>query len=52
MRAKVIFIESYARTETLSLTGKLVYRLSDLFIVQWPDLSKKYSKAKYYGELF
>ena len=52
MRAKVIFIESYARTETLSLTGKLVYKLSDLFIVQWPDLSKKYTKAKYYGELF
>lgn len=32
---KIIYIESYARINKPSLTGKLVYRFADLFIVQW-----------------
>ena len=52
MVAKVIFVESFARTKKLSLTGKLVYKFVDLFIVQWPTLSEKHPKAKYYGGLF
>lgn len=52
MGAKVIFVESFARTKKLSLTGKLVYKFVDLFIVQWPTLSEKHPKAKYYGGLF
>jgi len=51
-RAKIIYIESFARINNPSLTGKLVYRISDLFIVQWKDLLKFYPKAVYYGGIF
>ena len=47
---KTIFIESWCRVKTKSGTGKIVYYLSDLFLVQWPQLLKLYgSKAKYVG---
>lgn len=49
---KVIYIESYARVYDISLTGKKLYNLADLFLVQWPDLVEQYPKAKYYGALF
>lgn len=45
--AKLLYIESFARVETLSLTGKMLYRLVDRFIVQWPDLQRKYPKSEY-----
>ena len=49
--AKVIFIETGSRVRSLSLTGKIMYRLADLFFVQWPDLVKELPKALYAGRL-
>ncbi|MDO4282672.1 MAG: PssD/Cps14F family polysaccharide biosynthesis glycosyltransferase [Clostridia bacterium] len=49
--AKVIYIESLAKTQTLSKTGKNVYKIADKFYVQWKSLEKKYSKAEYLGRL-
>ena len=49
--AKVIFIESICRINDLSVTGKLVYLISDLFLVQWENLTKKYRRAKYFGSV-
>lgn len=49
--AKLVFIESGARVETPSRTGKFLYRYSDLFIVQWSNLLKHYPKAVYGGVL-
>jgi UDP-N-acetylglucosamine:LPS N-acetylglucosamine transferase len=47
---KTIFIESWCRIKTRSGTGKIVYYLSDLFLVQWPQLLELYGKkAKYVG---
>ena len=48
---KKIFIESWARVNTKSTTGKICYYLSDLFFVQWPELNKRYPKAIYAGRL-
>lgn len=49
-RIKTIFIESWCRVKTKSGTGKIVYPLSDLFLVQWPELLEIYGKkAKYRG---
>jgi beta-1,4-N-acetylglucosaminyltransferase len=39
---KIVFIESYCRVQTLSLTGKLLYCAADLFIVHWKELQGKY----------
>lgn len=49
---KIIYIESFARVHSASLTGKLVYPIADLFIVQWKELLKIYPKAVYGGEIF
>lgn len=48
---KVIYIESLAKTEDLSKTGKNMYKFSDKFYVQWKELSNKYKKAEYIGRL-
>ena len=50
--AKVIYIESFARVHDRSLTGRLVYPLADLFLVQWEPLLELYPKAKYVGGIF
>lgn len=47
---KLIFIESFCRITKSSLSGKLIYHISDLFFVQWKKLLKYYgSKAIYHG---
>lgn len=51
MGKNVVYIESLARINTISKTGMLVYHISDLFLVQWEDLLKKYNKAKYWGRV-
>jgi len=46
---KIFFIESLCRVNDLSPSGKIVYLIADLFLVQWQKLTKKYSKARYWG---
>ncbi len=50
--AKVIYIETFARIQGKSLTGKLVYPFADLFIVQWESMLEYYPKAIYAGSIF
>ncbi|KAG0052986.1 UDP-N-acetylglucosamine transferase subunit [Gryganskiella cystojenkinii] len=47
----LVFVESFARVRTLSMTGKLVYPLCDAFLVQWPGLREQYPRAQYIGAL-
>lgn len=49
--AKLVFIETAARVNTPSRTGKFLYRLADEFYVQWEPLLKVYPRAKYGGVL-
>lgn len=49
---KVIYIESFARINKKSLSGKLIYPIANLFIVQWEEMLKFYPKAKYYGSIY
>lgn len=49
---KIIYIESFARVYNSSLTGKLAYRIADLFLVQWESMLKVYPNAKYVGGIF
>lgn len=51
MGVKTIFIESWVRVHHKSLTGRLVYPVSDLFFVQWESLRKAYPKALFAGRL-
>lgn len=51
-KGKVVYIESFARVNNASLTGKLVYPMADLFLVQWESMKEVYPKAKYVGGIF
>ncbi len=48
---KTIYIESLTRVETLSGTGRVIYYISDVFLVQWKSLLEKYENAEYWGNL-
>ncbi|XP_001924741.1 UDP-N-acetylglucosamine transferase subunit ALG14 homolog isoform X3 [Sus scrofa] len=47
----IVYVESICRVEHLSLSGKILFHLSDYFIVQWPALKKKYPKSVYLGRI-
>lgn len=49
---KVIFVETGSRVRALSMTGRIVYRFADLFIVQWPQLQERYPRAVYAGRFW
>lgn len=49
---KVIYIESFARVNEPSLSGKLIKKHSDLFIVQWEDMLKYFPDAVLGGGIF
>ena len=49
---RIIFMESMARVEGKSLSGKLVYPIADLFLVQWESMLECYPKAVYVSRLF
>jgi beta-1,4-N-acetylglucosaminyltransferase len=49
---KTIFVESCCRVERPSMTGRLVYPVTDKFFVQWPSLLAYYGqRARYAGSL-
>jgi beta-1,4-N-acetylglucosaminyltransferase len=48
---RTVYVESFARTRTLSLSGKILYPLVDRFFVQWPKLRDRYPRAEYRGVL-
>lgn len=48
---RIIFLESWSRVRVPSLSGKLAYKVADLFFVQWKPLKKIYPKAVYAGRL-
>eukprot|EP01080_Neovahlkampfia_damariscottae_P007246 gene7246-11564_t len=52
-KTKIFFVESIARVENLSLTGKILYysNLTDSFLVQWPNLKTKFKNTEYKGRL-
>lgn len=51
--SKVVYLESFCRIDKKSLTGKLLYPISDLFLIQWKELLKDYGEnATYKGRVF
>ena len=49
-RSRIVFIESFCRVSTPSLSGRLAYPIADKFYVQWEELLKAYGrKAEYKG---
>lgn len=51
---KVIYIESYAKNTSPTITGKLIYKLHayTTFVVQWESMLKFYPDAEYWGGIY
>lgn len=52
MKKKLVYIEVYDRIDKGTISGKLVYPITDKFIVQWEELLKIYPKAINLGGIF
>ena len=48
---KLIYVEVYDRIDSPTLTGKIVYPIVDVFILQWEEQKKFYSRGIVLGEL-
>jgi beta-1,4-N-acetylglucosaminyltransferase len=50
--AKTVYIEVFDRIDAPTMTGKIVYPVTDKFIVQWEEMKKVYPKAINLGGIF
>lgn len=49
---RLIYIESYAKSDSPTVTGKFLYKFVDEFYVQWKTMLKYYPKAKCLGSIY
>ncbi|KAI2500651.1 Oligosaccharide biosynthesis protein Alg14 like [Fragilaria crotonensis] len=42
----VVFVESFCRVESLSLTGRILYPIADMFLVHWDELHAKFPRSQ------
>ena len=52
MGAKLIYIEVFDRLDKPTMAGRMVYPITDKFIVQWEEQRKVYKKAINLGSIF
>lgn len=50
--AKTVYIEVFDRVDAPTLTGKLVRRFTDLFVVQWSEMTRVYPGSVDFGSIF
>ena len=51
-RRKIIYIESFAKRTSPTLSGRLVYPIATTFVVQWESMKEVYPKAVYWGGIY
>ena len=53
-QTQIVYIESIARVDSLSLSGKILYhlRMTDAFFVQWPHLQERFPRSRCCGSLY
>ncbi len=51
-RKKLVYIESFAKVTSKTLSGKLLYKFADQFYVQWESMLKLYPNAIYKGGIY
>lgn len=52
MGAKTVYIEVFDRSDKATVTGRLVRRFADAFVVQWDEMLQVYPGAKNLGSIF
>ncbi|XP_052902762.1 UDP-N-acetylglucosamine transferase subunit ALG14 homolog [Anopheles moucheti] len=45
-KCRIVFIESFCRVRNLSLSGRILLYIVDMFVVQWPELLEKTSTTR------
>lgn len=50
--SKIIYIETFANRNTKTATGRLIYPIADVFIVQWEEMLEVYPKAVLGGSIY
>ena len=48
----MVYIEVYDRIDKATITGKIVYPISDLFVLQWNEQRRFYPNGVVLGGLF
>jgi UDP-N-acetylglucosamine:LPS N-acetylglucosamine transferase len=48
---RTVYVEVYDRVDTATMTGRLCYPLSDLFLLQWEEQRRSYPKGVVIGTL-
>ena len=48
---EIIWLDSITNVERISLSGRMVRYIADLFLVQWPELAEQYVNVEYAGEV-
>ncbi len=51
-RVPTVYLEVYDRVSMPTLTGRLCYPISDLFLLQWPEQRANYPRGKVVGRVF
>lgn len=51
-RKKLIYLESFAKISSPTMTGKLLYKYADRFYVQWEKMLEIYPNAIYKGGIY
>ncbi len=51
-RRKLVYIESFAKVTSKTLSGKILYKFADQFYVQWEQMLKLYPKAIFKGGIY
>ena len=50
--AKTVYIEVFDRIDKPTITGKICYPVSDVFVVEWEEMKRIYPKAINLGSIF
>lgn len=49
--ARIVWIDSVAQIEHMSMSGRVMRRVADLCLVQWPDVAAQHPGVEYAGEV-
>lgn len=49
--AKIVWVDSITNVDRLSLSGRLVWHIADLFLAQWQQLAEQYKNVEYAGKI-
>ena len=51
MGKKAVWVDTISHVDRITLSGKIIMRFADVFLVQWPELAERYKRARYVGSV-